>query len=369
MLGYLPSVAARRSYSLRRKRIEYQRHVTKHYFEFDFGLTDRCNPGDSKSSQHQKRDLILEKIRVDVDRMSGPGLEVFSDERVKGCLERILYLEAVRSPSSHFSVGLSYLTLPLFLTFLNSYFNGNDMSSGELMSQVTDEILEEIEADTYWCFTKLLQAIHHRYSSKAPILENMIVLLEEVIHRVEPLLHQHLKSYGVEFVWFSFRWMNCLLVQEMNATCALRLWDTCICEEQDSTHPFIHTKKTKNKTNICGFDSFYVYICVSLLQKVRQQILQKQNFEDILGFLQNLPTNLWETDEIELLLSQAYVWKSTFHGSERQLLQQALLNSNKNSLQKIRHWPPRKQTSRPDWSIETLSHVMYDAEGKILLSV
>lgn len=67
---------------------------------------------------------------------------------------------------------------------------------------------EEVEADVYWCYTKLLASIHDRYSSDKPILHNMILLLEEVVHRVDPELRAHLKSYGVEFLWFSFRWMN-----------------------------------------------------------------------------------------------------------------------------------------------------------------
>lgn len=366
LLGYLPSVASRRSKILRRKRIEYQRNITRHYFEFDFSLSKQADRNKFDQNDLVTADMKLQKIRIDVDHMAGPGLEIFSDERVKGCLERILYLESAHSKSSQFSIGLSDLTMPLFLAFLSGYFMGKDMSRGVNMDEVSDEMLEEVEADVYWCYTKLLAAIHDRYSSDKPILHNMILLLEEVVHRVDPELHAHLKLYGVEFLWFSFKWMNCFLVREMNPSCALRLWDTCICEEDPKEFSW-----TRSKKKLCGFDSFYVYICAALLQRIREDILRRTNFEDILEFLQNLPTKTWNTEEIEVLMSQAFVWKSAFFGSERQLLRDARRNkdqhySNKN---KIRHWPPRKEMSRPDWSIETVSHMLYDAEGEILLTV
>jgi len=39
------------------------------------------------------------------------------------------------------------------------------------------------------------------------------------------------------------------------------------------------------------------------------------DFQDIMIFLQNLPTSDWTEKDIEILLSEAYMWKCLFHDS------------------------------------------------------
>jgi hypothetical protein len=42
---------------------------------------------------------------------------------------------------------------------------------------------------------------------------------------LEPL-YRHLKNQNIEFLQFSFRWMNNLLMRELPVKCTIRLWDT-----------------------------------------------------------------------------------------------------------------------------------------------
>jgi hypothetical protein len=39
-------------------------------------------------------------------------------------------------------------------------------------------------------------------------------------------LYNHLEQQNVEFLQFSFRWMNNLLMREIPLRCTVRLWDT-----------------------------------------------------------------------------------------------------------------------------------------------
>jgi len=39
-------------------------------------------------------------------------------------------------------------------------------------------------------------------------------------------LHRHLEDQRVEYLQFSFRWMNNLLMREIPLRCVVRLWDT-----------------------------------------------------------------------------------------------------------------------------------------------
>lgn len=41
---------------------------------------------------------------------------------------------------------------------------------------------------------------------------------------------EHLDKEGLEFIQFSFRWVNCLLLRELPFVLGVRLWDTYLAE-------------------------------------------------------------------------------------------------------------------------------------------
>lgn len=67
-----------------------------------------------------------------------------------------------------------------------------------------------------------------------------------------------------------------------------------------------------------GFSQFHLYVCAAFLVKWSDQLL-KMNFQEILMFLQALPTRDWNEKDIELLLSEAFIWQSLFRGSRAHL--------------------------------------------------
>jgi TBC1 domain family member 2 len=52
--------------------------------------------------------------------------------------------------------------------------------------------------------------------------------------------------------------------------------------------------------------------------KWSEQLL-KMDFQEIMMFLQALPTREWTAKDIELLLSEAFIWQSLFRGSSAHL--------------------------------------------------
>ncbi|RLO12610.1 hypothetical protein DYB28_013385, partial [Aphanomyces astaci] len=105
--------------------------------------------------------------------------------------------------------------------------------------------------------------------------------------------HGHIvETEQVQFVQFAFRWMNCLLMRECPLGAIVRLWDTYLCEES-------------------GFESFHVYVCAAILMTFGDQLKEMQ-FQDLVLFLQKLPTNEWAEDDIEPLLSRAYILQTYF---------------------------------------------------------
>src|SRR3989338_7825239 len=95
-------------------------------------------------------------------------------------------------------------------------------------------------------------------------------------------------------ITYGFRWMNCLLIREFPVHLLPRLWDTYLSQPQ-------------------GFDSFHIYVCLALLMYFSNHLMTL-DYPDILMFLQKLPTQNWTVDNIEIILSQAFIYFSLWGG-------------------------------------------------------
>eukprot|EP01033_Poteriospumella_lacustris_P011464 gene11463-8158_t len=157
-----------------------------------------------------------------------------------------------------------------------------------------------IEADSYWCFSNLMDNIQDHYTVSQPGLQRMISRLEDLIIRTEKDLHDHLISEEIMYVQFSFRWMNCILIREVPLHCVFRLWDTYFSEERG------------------GFENFHVYVCVAFLKTFKDRLMN-MNFQELITFLQALPTEDWEEDDVEPLLSQAFILSTLFENAPSHL--------------------------------------------------
>ena len=67
-----------------------------------------------------------------------------------------------------------------------------------------------------------------------------------------------------------------------------------------------------------GFSEFHLYVCAAFLVKWSSKLV-KMDFQEIMMFLQALPTREWTEKDIELLLSEAFIWQSLFKNSAAHL--------------------------------------------------
>jgi len=285
LVSYLPVMPERRQATLERRREDYRSYVKQLY--------------DIPDGQRTDSDLdTLKQIRLDVPR-THPTLQLFQSPIVRRCLERILYIWAIRHPASGYVQGINDLATPFFVVFLSA-ITGRAYDDQD-PSEVTQEQLELVEADTFWCLSALLDGIQDHYVFAQPGIQRMVFKLQELIARIDAGLYKHLEQQGVQFIQFAFRWMNCLLMRELSLPLVIRLWDAYLSEEGGS-----------------GFRSFHPYVCAALLVRFSRR-LQEMDFQDLVMFLQHLPTDSWTEQDVETLLSQAYIYKSLFHGSPHHL--------------------------------------------------
>lgn len=312
LLGYLPPVRERQSQGLSKKRAEYEELKRRHY-RFDpvqMAVLDADGPTGSKAlsveaaaaaadADGDEGVAVLKQIRVDIPRTCQGGLPLFSSTRMHRLIERVLYIWSVRHPASGYVQGINDLATPfvvvLLMAELNSPIEKIDLDT------VSDSVFDVVEAGTYWCLTKVLSDIQDHYTSGQPGIQSMVAKLKDIVRRIDEQLYRHLDEEGLDFLQFSFRWMNCLLMREFPLQCVIRLWDTYIAEPSE------------------GFSTFHVYFCAVFLVYWKKQLMQ-MDFQQVMLFMQKLPTGKWRTREIETLISEAFVLKSLFHASPKHLV-------------------------------------------------
>ncbi|OBA23175.1 RabGAP/TBC [Metschnikowia bicuspidata var. bicuspidata NRRL YB-4993] len=343
LLGYLPTNKTRQLAILQRKRQEYVEGISKYRLQFDArtGLPQVPDSSNRDNSVNKEKQLF-HQIDIDVKR-TNQTLALYSHAATQTSLKRILFLWAIRHPASGYVQGINDICTPFYQIFLGNYLwqlqrkhahehagaddqtplfipgllddTGSDVQEQELLSdphlplltwvtfdpaRLSARVSHIIEADSYWCISRLLDNITDNYIHEQPGIIKQVSDLQSLISKIDLPLVQHFDQEGVEFIQFSFRWMNCLLMRELSIDLVIRMWDTYLSEAP------------------LGFSGFHIYVCAAFLIKFSSELKEK-DFQDILLFLQNPPTSLWTEQDIELMLSEAFIWQSLYKSAGARL--------------------------------------------------
>lgn len=274
--GHLPTSLERREPVLQRKRADYKKLVEQ-YFD-----TSRSDPEINHRLPTDKsfdQEETFRQIHIDVPRMN-PQVALFQQKWVQALFERVLFIWAIRHPASGYVQGINDLVTPFFIVFLQEALPRDIEIEACKMSNLTADERDIIEADSFWCLSKFLDCIQDNYIFAQLGIQNKVKQLKELIQRIDgkfvrPIrcifyiqslfsisgtLHKHLQTHGVDYLQFSFRWMNNLLTRELPLHCTIRLWDTYLAESD-------------------GFAVFQLYVCAAFLLFWREQLLQENDFQ------------------------------------------------------------------------------------------
>ncbi|XP_055698603.1 TBC1 domain family member 22B [Phlebotomus papatasi] len=275
--GYLPTSLERRNSVLERKRLDYHKLVSQYF------------PVDSRDEAQQD---TYHQIHIDVPRMN-PHVPLFQQHLVQEMFERILFIWAIRHPASGYVQGINDLVTPFFIIFLQETLDAKVELETCKLEDLSEEQRNIIEADSFWCLSKFLDCIQDNYIFAQLGIQAKVNHLKELIQRIDGNLHKHLVQHGVDYLQFSFRWMNNLLTRELPLHCTIRLWDTYLAESD-------------------GFAVFQLYVCAAFLLHWREQLLQEKDFQGLMLMLQNLPTHNWMDSHISVLVAEAFRLKFTY---------------------------------------------------------
>lgn len=312
------------------------------------------------SSTNSRRTLLdvvdedaatMKQIRKDIPRTSG-GVPFLRHRRVTRLLERTLFIWALRHPACGYVQGMNDLVLPflyvVIMATLQRALNQQHQeqqqqqqqppgasssssvtvvassaslgtvspirravhiaafSEAEVLSLFSLQMIStaqwfQMEADFYWMMGSFLSGIQQNFTYDQAGVHAMVAKLEAITRQVDAPVAEHLSSLGVTFPQFSFRWMNCLLLREINMSQALRLWDTYLSEE------------TRD------LSSLHVYICAALLQHWRSALLQFVDFSAVITFLQNPPTAQLTDRDLGEVISAGYLKQQLYDHAQSHL--------------------------------------------------
>jgi hypothetical protein len=287
LLGYLPTSSERRVTTLERKRKEYLDGVRQAFDRGTSGTQGLVTTGVNSSSSALPAntgrvrgldEAIWHQISIDVPR-TNPHLELYGYEATQRSLERILYVWAIRHPASGYVQGINDLVTPFWQVFLGCYITDPNIESGMDPGQLPKAVLDAVEADSFWCLTKLLDGIQDNYIFAQPGIQRQVSALRDLTMRIDAGLAKHLEKEGVEFIQFSFRWMNCLLMREVSLRNTIRMWDTYMVRAW--THILSALEKLLrilNQAEEQGFSDFHLYVCAAFLVKWSDQLI-KMDFQ------------------------------------------------------------------------------------------
>ncbi|KAK9818762.1 hypothetical protein WJX74_011120 [Apatococcus lobatus] len=285
LLGYLPPNVSRREQTLERKRSEY-RDLVPQYFDI------------ANSERSEEELTALNQVLVDVPR-TAPGVAFFHQPAIQKSLERILYIWGIRHPASGYVQGINDLVTPFLAVFLSAHFDEDAPMEEWEVTDLTEADIIAVEADAYWSLCKLLDSIQDHYTYAQPGIQRAVFHLKELVRRIDDKAAQHLENEGVEFLQFAFRWVNCLLARELPFQLAVRLWDTYLAEGP-------------------RMKEFLIYVLASFVLSWSAE-LSRMEFQDLMMFLQKLPTSSWSERDIEVVLSRAYMWRASFDEAKSHL--------------------------------------------------
>jgi hypothetical protein len=332
LLGYLPVMKSRRSQVVESKRADYEQLVLRYYNNINI-----------------TNDEMWRQIHIDIPRMQ-PLISIFQQNIVQKMFERILYIWSIRHPASGYVQGMNDLVTPFFVTYLSEFIGGKSLADVESfdVSNLSEETLRGVEADSFWSFSKLLDSIQDNYTFAQPGIQRLVNLLSRVMSRVDANLHDHLMRNSVQYLQFAFRWMNNLLIRELPLRCIVRLWDTYLSEGAVSTTAMtssssVTTRSTTGDNSKSEGDesttsdnimnhtmipydpnpwsvangtpfscSFHLFVCAAFLRFWSKNLMREQDFQGLILLLQNLPTFHWTESEIKLMVADAYQLKYTF---------------------------------------------------------
>ena len=84
------------------------------------------------------------------------------------------------------------------------------------IEEVSPEKLINIEADVFWCLSKLVDDVQDNYTDNQPGVHKIINKMKKLIEQADAGVLSHLDQLDINFMDFAYRWVSCYLTREFD---------------------------------------------------------------------------------------------------------------------------------------------------------
>lgn len=145
---------------------------------------------------------------------------------------------------------------------------------------------EEAEALSYFCFARIVVHAIDCFGSRQQGIERAIEEIEVLIKKYSPEIDKHFRRIKIEIKYFSYNWMSTFMFRE-----------------------FYQHKKIMDahfSLGVQAFMQFNICFSISVVLYFRDKILS-MDFDNALRTLQSISEYPWEDQDLDRLLSVAYI--------------------------------------------------------------
>lgn len=93
------------------------------------------------------------------------------------------FYRAIRHPASGYVQGINDLVTPFLVVFLSEHLEGS--IDNWCIADLRRETVSNIEADCYWCLSKLLDGMQDHYTFAQPGIQRLVFKLKELVRRID----------------------------------------------------------------------------------------------------------------------------------------------------------------------------------------
>jgi len=126
------------------------------------------------------------QIAIDVKRTT--PAPVFSLNRIKNILTRVLFIWTFKHPASGYVQGINDLAATLLYVFLLEEIDEKKGLTEEAFNELDEDVKLRIESDTYWCLEKFSENIQANYTEGQPGVYEILKQVEKLTKKKDPEL-------------------------------------------------------------------------------------------------------------------------------------------------------------------------------------
>lgn len=203
-----------------------EKTLTKKRNEYSKLIENYWRPN-SFSDDEQK---IFHTIDVDVKRIGVQYNAICKSNTIQEILKRLLLIWHNRHPASGYVQGMCDISIPFLVVFLAEYlpYDEQAVKFKVDIQTLSAETLLAIEADVYWCVSKMIESVTSNYTQGFDGLRIAYSKVEQLIYKIDQQLYEYFKKEKIDLFALSFRNISTMLLRLFSPNVGIRLFDTFI---------------------------------------------------------------------------------------------------------------------------------------------